>query len=366
MKRAAVLRSIAFALCLLTLCAPAPKGAYAAADYAYFDDAVFLGDSLTVGLEKYAKNQHVLGDAHFLATNGYMLSQTSNEDGFSKHPEYEGHRLQPQKSIAAIKPKKVFITLGINDSAGDISTLVKNYEKLLDAIRHAVPKAKLHMIAVFPMTTRKEDSRRNNDKIDSINASLMKLAAKENITFIDFTEALKSGNSLNKSYSSDDYVHFSDEGYEVWVAQMRAFAKFAQRKSSSEVVRVVNVKSFVNARSEASSDSKLVAKIPKGTIVDVQEQCSDSWYKIEYDGKSMYVYGKYLSIGGGAELSGKVKNVSEYANLRALPSADAERSDTAEKNQTLSVSQAYYNSDWYRVFVNGESCYINKNYLELN
>ncbi len=351
------------------LCVPA----FAASDYSYFDDAVFLGDSLTVGLEKYVSSQKkagngILGEAQFLATNGYMLSQCSNADGFSKHPEYNGSRLQPQKSIAAMEAKKVFITMGINDSAGEVSTLVKNYAKLIDAIRYAAPEAELFMIAVFPMTNTKENSLRNNDKINAINASLMKLAIETNICFIDFTGLLKNGSSLNKAYSSDDYVHFSNEGYEVWVSQMRAFAKFAQHSSSSSSgVQVINVKQFVNGRSGPSSSSKRIAKVPKGANVDVLEKSEGSWYRVMYDSEEMYISGKYLSISAASsELSGRVVNVSEFANLRKLPSSDAEMLGAADKDSVLAISRKYYNPEWYRSYLDGGTCYISNSYLKLD
>ncbi len=364
-------RAAALILCAMSLLFLLPQGVFASSDYDYYNDAVFLGDSLTVGLEKYVSSQrkagsNVLGNAQFLATNGYMVSQTANEDGFEKHPEYDGNRLQPQKSIKAMNVKKVFITLGINDSAGEVSTLINNYAKLIDAIRNAVPEAQLFMIAVFPMTVRKESSLRNNEKIDTINRSLMKLAISADITFIDFTCVLKSGNALNKDYSSDDYVHFNNDGYVVWIAQMKAFAKFAQKTaSSSDGVKVVNVKSYVNGREKASSESALVAKVPKGAGVDVIEQADASWYKVIYDGAEMYIHKKYLSISGTSDLSGKVVNVSEYANLRKTPSEDGEMFGTAEKDATLPVSRKYYNPEWYRIRSGEDNCYISESYLKL-
>ena len=298
-----------------------------------------------------------------------MLSHTMDEDGYSKHPQYDGRRLQPQKSIARIEPEKVFITMGINDSAGDISTLTSNYAKLLEAIQYAAPDAELYMIAIFPMTPTKENNLRNNQKIDTINTSILRLAMRENIKFIDFTGKLKSGNALIRDYSSDDYVHFSDEGYKVWLSQMGAYVKFITRASSAAdgEAKIVNVSEYVNGRSEASSSSKRVMKIPKDASVEVLEQTSDEWFKVRYREKEAYVYFKYLSVGNGSsDLAGRIVNVSEFANLRKLPSQDAESAGTIEKDARVSVSRLYYNPLWYRVFINGDPCYISSDYVQLD
>ncbi len=369
--RARSRKTVLILLALMTAlldCAPA----FAYSNDDFFTDAVFFGDSLTVGLEKYssAKREDDSGfwsNAQFLAQNGYMVSYVANEDGFSKHPEYDGKRRQPQKSLDAMGAKKVFITLGINDSAGEVSLLLSNYKSMLGVIQDRLPDAQLYMLAVFPMTPTRENSARNNQKIDQINEGLLRLAMSKEIPFIDVTPRLKDqGGALLRDYSSDDYVHLSNEGYDVWVKTMYDFARFISlTPQESGQASVVNVKEYVNARSKPSKSGKKVAKIGKGETVDVLEACSGGWYKVSYDGTEMYVYGDYLSI-GTAGLRGTVVNVSEYANLRKRPNTEAEQVGQAEKDAVVSVSQLYYNPAWYRVIVNGEPAYISKEYVKLS
>lgn len=362
-----VLLMLAFITALLC-CAPT----FASSGDDFFTDAVFFGDSLTVGLEKYVRAKResdadFWSNAQFLAQNGYMVSYVTNADGFQKHPEYDGRRRQPQKSLDAMDAKKVFITLGINDSAGDVSLLLNNYKNMLDVIQDRLPKAQLYMIAVFPMTATRESGARNNAKIDQINEGLLRIAMSREIPFIDFTPRLKDqGGALQRAYSSDDYVHLSNEGYDVWIGAMGNFVKFISLEpQSSDQATIVNVDEFVNARNKPSKSGKKVSTIGKGETVDVLETCSGGWYKIAYDGNEMYVYGNYLSV-GTAGLRGKVVNVSEYANLRKRPNKDAELVGEAERDAVLSVSQLYYNPSWYRVIVNGDPAYINKEYVELS
>ena len=364
-------RLLAFFTVLLMLL---PLGNIALADASddFFNDSVFLGDSLTVGLESFAKSQrkkdrNFLGDAQFLAESGYAIDDTDLPDGHEDHPEYDGQRLQPQKSLAAMDPEKVFITLGVNDVNGKEKTLAQNYKALIRSIKKAVPDAKLYMIAVFPMTARKESSSRNNSKIDSINVRLLSLAMSEGVTFIDFTDSLKEDGVLKAEYSRDDYVHLSNDGYSVWTKSLYAFARFQLAKSdvNTGTATIVNVKNYVNARKKASSSSKLVTTIKKGEKVTILESASGNWYKVSYEGETMYVYGKYLSVGGSSGLVGEVDNVSKDANLRELPDTESNRAAKVKKGTQLSVSKDYFNSNWYQVEYKGETAYISRELLEL-
>ena len=106
------------ALSAASLCVAFPAVAAASSADSFFKDAVFLGDSITVGLEEYAQKMRAssdstfLSNAKFLAKVGYPVTATDNSDGNSMHPAYGGVRQQPQKSIAAMGVSKVFILLG--------------------------------------------------------------------------------------------------------------------------------------------------------------------------------------------------------------------------------------------------------------
>ena len=348
---------------------PAPARA-STADF--FEDAVFLGDSLTVGLEKYVNNKRksdsgYFSNAQFLARVSYAIAHTLKEDGYSMHPEYDGRLSQPQKSLKAMGAKKVFITLGVNDIGATESTIASNYKKLIAAIKEELPNAQLYMLAVFPMTERKESSSRSNKVIDSLNWTLLKLAMSEDMTFIDFTCALKNDdNALNKEYSSDDYVHLNNDGYAVWTKQMYAFADFARKTgAASGAATVINVKSFVNARSGPGTNYEKVTTVPKGAEVDVKEKAGDGWYKVEYSGKTLYISGRYLSISIGG-LEGKVCNVSQFANLRSGPSTGHSKAGKANKGATVTVSKKYYNPKWYRAVYKGETVYISSNLVKVD
>ena len=125
------------------------------------------------------------------------------------------------------------------------------------------------------------------------------------------------------------------------------------------------MKNYVNARKKPSASSKLVTTIPKGEKVTILEECSGNWYKVSYDDETMYVSGKYLSVGGNAGLVGKVYNVSKDANIRKLPNTDSDRVAKVKKGTLLTVRKDYFDPDWYCVDYNGKVAYISNELLEL-
>ncbi|WP_366292275.1 5'-nucleotidase C-terminal domain-containing protein [Paenibacillus sp. AN1007] len=54
---------------------------------------------------------------------------------------------------------------------------------------------------------------------------------------------------------------------------------------------------YLNVRAGASSKAKVITSVPKGTMLDVISTDHDyGWVKVKLDGRTAYVYGKYVSI----------------------------------------------------------------------
>ena len=58
---------------------------------------------------------------------------------------------------------------------------------------------------------------------------------------------------------------------------------------------IVNCKTQVNVRGKASSKSKLLGVARKGETYDVLGK-SGNWYKIDYHGKTAYVFHRYIKV----------------------------------------------------------------------
>ena len=89
----------------------------------YFDDAIFIGDSVSLKLNLYVtksrqSNSTLLGKAQFLTAgsmgSGNALQEVSDD---SIHPLYNGEKMSLADAVAASGAKKVYSMLGMNDLA---------------------------------------------------------------------------------------------------------------------------------------------------------------------------------------------------------------------------------------------------------
>ena len=92
--------------------------------YTFFDDTVFVGDSVSLKLNLYVSAQRktdstFMGTAQFLTPGSYGTGNELKELGSenSVHPSYNGTEMYLADAIEAMGAKKVFIMLGMNDIA---------------------------------------------------------------------------------------------------------------------------------------------------------------------------------------------------------------------------------------------------------
>ena len=215
----------------------APDGVLTASDRvvsSYFDDAVFIGDSVSNKLRLYVTAQRqtsadYLGKAQFL-TAGSLGSHNALWDISRKdavHPSYEGKRSLLEDSVAAMGAKKVYIMLGMNDiGLYGVDDSITSMETLAQRILTKSSDAKIYVQSVTPMMEAFEQTKLNNDSIAEYNQKMLELCQKNGYYFVDVASVMKDENgNLIAEYCSDPYadqsgnmgIHFTDAGCKIWV-----------------------------------------------------------------------------------------------------------------------------------------------------
>ena len=199
------------------------ESGYASASY--FDDAVFVGDSVSLKLSYYCASTAALGNASFLTSgslgSGNALWDISDE---SVHPSYQGVKTKIEDAIADMGAKKVYIMLGMNDIGlyGIEDTLV-NYQTLISLILQQSPDAQIYIQSMTPMlaTSNVMGSGLNNDKIAEYNERLLDLCEANNWYFVDVASVMYAEDGFLKyEYCSDPDsmgIHFTSAGCVAWV-----------------------------------------------------------------------------------------------------------------------------------------------------
>lgn len=367
-----ILRKISILLCLLmlmgTLGGIAMPRAQAASSDALFENSVFLGDSLTVGLMDYVaaereKGVSTLSNATFLARESYSIKGALNEDTYDLHPWYNGKKQQPQKSIATMKVDKVFILLGINDIGEDMDTIIANYTTLIRRIQNACPGITIYVQSVFPMCASGEKNSLNNALIDAFNGKLENLCATLGITYIDICDNFKnSSGKLVNTYSSDGYVHLSNDGYKVWIDALEDYAA-----SRTMTANVFNVTTCLNLRKAPSTSAARVGTIYNGTQVVVLETFVEdyTWHKISYNGKEAYVHRDYLKFPDALSnpVEGTIVKVNQFVNARTEPNTSCNIACTINRGTKVQVLRGFSTDNWYLIYYNQQYLYVRKDFI---
>ncbi len=195
--------------------------------HSYFDDAVFIGDSISLKLSKYVRmmrqeDDDFLGDAKFLVAgslgSGNALWKVSNE---SVHPSYQGKKMLLEDSVKALKAKKVYIMLGINDVAlYGVEGSVENMETLIERILEKSPKAEIFVQSATPRIAAMK-SKPTNRAIFEYDLKLLELCLEKGWHYVDVASVMRDENgNLYENYCSDAPtmgMHFTDEACQIWV-----------------------------------------------------------------------------------------------------------------------------------------------------
>ena len=199
----------------------------------FFNDAVFVGDSITQGLRNYVLNQRikgtpVLGNARFLAATSYSLRVSAS--AFSSKTvnlTYQGSNMSIEDCMAAMGAKEVYIMLGMNDlTFAQVSVCKENYKKTIEKILKKTPEIRIYIQLCSPITKSGEKVNLNNSNMDLFNSALKELCGEYGLEWVDVNTPLKGeDNCLQREYSSDNYVHMSNTGCVVWVNALRDFAR---------------------------------------------------------------------------------------------------------------------------------------------
>ncbi|MCI6496006.1 MAG: GDSL-type esterase/lipase family protein [Anaeromassilibacillus sp.] len=212
---------------------------YTQVDDSYFNDAVFIGDSISYGFELYVTEKHangetVLGEAQFLTSGslsyGNSLWDVSDE---SVHPTYNGEKMKLEDAIAQIKPGKIFILLGTNDVAlYGVEQTIANADTEISRMLEASPGAEIFIMSTTPKYSPAEsdvDGALNNADIDALNVAMRQFAVEKGYNFMNIAPLFKDETGgLAADYCSDKEgmgIHFTSAAYDIWLDFLYSYGK---------------------------------------------------------------------------------------------------------------------------------------------
>ncbi len=155
------------------------------------------------------------------------------------------------------------------------------------------------------------------------------------------------------------------EGY-VFKKYVRIEGVPSDTPVSGKVGKIVNCKTKVNVREDATSKSKLLGTAKKGKTFKAIA-VEGSWVKIQYTSdKTGYVFKTYVKLMTPEEpIEGKTGTIrcNTHVNIRAKATKNSKLLGTATNGETFTVKGQ--SGNWIRIDFNGKTGYVYKKYIRI-
>jgi len=173
----------------------------------YFKDALFIGDSRTVGLEEFGG----ITDARYFATIGLGITFAS----YSSAIVNGIGNITISSVLDNYTYGKIYVMLGINEIGGSLDSLSVVYKELLDKIRSYQPDAVIYILANIHVSTEYAETGGavNNENLDIFNGLIAEYADSEHIFYLDANKALDDASGALAVENTYDGIHLTEEAY---------------------------------------------------------------------------------------------------------------------------------------------------------
>ena len=171
---------------------------------------IFLGNSLTQNgkweeyfPEQQPVNRGIIGD---------------NTDGI----------LARLDEIIEAQPRKLFFLSGVNDISQNYSNdfICNNMKEIITRIKAGSPETVIYFQSLLPINNSFERYKKligKEKQIRQLNKKIKQLCKKENIIFINLYPSFQSEKQLLNPAITNDGLHLTAAGYEIWVNLIRTY-----------------------------------------------------------------------------------------------------------------------------------------------
>ena len=291
----------------------------------YLNDTLFLGDSNTVRLY----NNGLISLQQFCAKEG-IGTQVALNEGIVTFKKDSNHYTIPQ-AVAMMKPRRVVMTFGTNDTGMEVPDFIAHYTALIQAIQQSYPYTDIIVNTVPPVPADHSNyPHMDQAKIDDFNMALLDLCEQLGVRFLNSAEALKGsdGYGIADYYTSGD-IHLKSAGLKAVLNYLRTHALQTEdrRPDTNNIPTrtmeyVSNPSSAVAApSSEAVSSSESQAESASSSESSSSESTSEdkkyeARYRVDKNG------GGTLSVGndtGNSSVTYTVTDPDKSITVTAVP-----------------------------------------------
>ena len=291
----------------------------------YLNDTLFLGDSNTVRLY----NNGLISLQQFCAKEG-IGTQVALSEGIVTFKKDSNHYTIPQ-AVAMMKPRRVVMTFGTNDTGMEVSDFIAHYTALIQAIQQSYPYTDIIVNTVPPVPVDHSNyPHMDQAKIDDFNMALLDLCEQLGVRFLNSAEALKGsdGYGIADYYTSGD-IHLKSAGLKAVLNYLRTHALQTEDRrpdtnniptrtmeyvsTPSSAVAAPSSEAVSSSESQAESASSSESSSSESTS---EEKKFEARYRVDKNG------GGTLSVGndtGNSSVTYTVTDPDKSITVTAVP-----------------------------------------------
>ena len=178
-----------------------------------FSDAVFIGDSRTVGLGMNTDRPK----ATFYASTGLNVSSIETSETILLD---NGNYGTVYDALKQKQFNRVYIMFGINELGWPYPDVFQEeYEAVINKIKELQPSALIYVQSILPVSSLALNTNTvfTNENVDNFNLYVQNAAANTNSIYIDVASCLKDENGALPLEASTDGIHLIREYCMIWM-----------------------------------------------------------------------------------------------------------------------------------------------------
>lgn len=182
-------------------------------DRAFFEDDLFIGDSIFTGLYLY---DGYLAEKNVAAAVGY-----TPYGAMSKAIDSKG--MTALEYAKEMQPKRIFIMLGSNAlSGGSHSGLEESYRELVSRLMGACPNTDICCISITPTARYNDYPNIDNSEVREVNAVIKSMCSELGLKYCDLYSLISDEDGyFRDDYAEVDGMHFLGKTYAVLLSALQ-------------------------------------------------------------------------------------------------------------------------------------------------
>ena len=195
---------------------------YVNVEDSYFSDALFLGDSRTVGMYEYGGLKDI---ATFYASTGLNIYKLLEAE-IVEVPDQKA-KLSVEQALSENYFEKIYLMIGINEmGTGTVDSFMEKYREVVARLQELQPDAIIYLQGIMKVTTQRSEKGDyiTNEGIEARNTEIAGLADNVRVYYLDVNPYIcDETGGMEDSYTYDG-VHLKAQYITIWKDYLKSHA----------------------------------------------------------------------------------------------------------------------------------------------